>query len=71
MKLGITKEYHYQKLALESREVCHSFVYLATLLHSNNTNDVKELNELYTNKMLHRFLLCEIHHCIEGECFHF
>ena len=43
MKLGITKEYHYQKLAPESRKVCHILVYLATLLHSNNTNDVKEL----------------------------
>ena len=43
MKLGITKEYHYQKLALESRKVCHTLVYLATLLHSNNTKDVKEL----------------------------
>ena len=43
MKLGITKEYHYQKLALESRKLCHTLVYPATLLHSNNTKDVKEL----------------------------
>ena len=48
MKLGITKEYHYQKLALESRKVCHTLVYLATLLHSNNTEDVKELMAYYT-----------------------
>ena len=50
MKLGITKEYHYQKLALKSRKVCHALVYLATSLHSNNTNDVKELNGLYTKR---------------------
>ena len=37
------KEYHHQKLALESRNVCHTLVYLATLLHLNNTKDVKEL----------------------------
>ena len=43
MRLGITKEYHYQKLALESRNVCHTLIYLATLLHSNNAKDVKEL----------------------------
>ena len=43
MRLGITKEYHYQKLALETKNVCHILVYLATLLHSNNTKDVKEL----------------------------
>ena len=43
MKLGITKEYHYQKLALESKKVCHTLVYLTTLLHSNNTKAVKEL----------------------------
>ena len=43
MRLGITKEYHCQKLALESRKVCHTLIYLATLLHSNNTKDVKEL----------------------------
>ena len=43
MKLGITKEYHYLKLALESRKVCHILVYLATLLRSSNTKDVKEL----------------------------
>ena len=43
MKLGITKEYHHQKLALESRKVCHTLVYLATLRHSNNTKDVKEV----------------------------
>ena len=36
-------EYHYQKLALESRKVCHTLVYLGTLLHSNNTKNVKEL----------------------------
>ena len=43
MRLGITKGYHYQKLALESRKVCHTLAYLAALLHSNNTKDVKEL----------------------------
>ena len=43
MKLGITKECHCQKLALESRKVRHTLVYLATLLRSNNTKDVKEL----------------------------
>ena len=43
MRLGITKEYHHQKLALESRKVCHILVYLATLLHSNNTKDVNEV----------------------------
>ena len=43
MRLGITKKYHFQKLALESRKVCHALVYLATLLHLNNTKDVKEL----------------------------
>ena len=50
MKLGTTKEYHYQKLAPDSRKVCYTFVYLATLLHSNNTNDVKELNGPYTKR---------------------
>ena len=43
MRLNITKEYHYQKLALESRKVCRTPLYVATLLHSNNTKDVKEL----------------------------
>ena len=43
MRLGITKEYQYQKLAPESRKVCHALAYLATLLHLNNTKDVKEL----------------------------
>ena len=43
MKLGITKEYHHQKLALERRKVCHTLVYLVTLLHSSNTKDVKEV----------------------------
>ena len=36
-------EYHHQKLALESRNFCHTLAYLATLLHSNNAKDVKEL----------------------------
>ena len=36
------KEYHHQKLAAESRNFCHTPAYLATLLHSNNTKDVKE-----------------------------
>ena len=43
MRIGITYEYHYQKLSLESRKVCHTLVYLVTLLHSNNAKDVKEL----------------------------
>ena len=43
MRLNITKEYHYQKLALESRKVCRTPLYVATLPHSNNTKDVKEL----------------------------
>ena len=50
MKLGITQEYHYQKLSLERRKVCHALVYQATLLDSNNNKDVKELNGLYTKK---------------------
>ena len=37
------KEYHHQKLAPESRNVCHTPAYLAALLHSNITKDVKEL----------------------------
>ena len=36
-------EYHHQKLALESRNFCHTLAYPATLLHSNNAKDVKEL----------------------------
>ena len=36
-------EYHHQKLALESKNFCHTPAYLATLLHSNNAKDVKEL----------------------------
>ena len=51
MRLGITKEYHYQKLALESRKVCHTLVYLATLLHSNHTKDVKELMAYVQNNV--------------------
>ena len=43
MRLGIAKEYHYQKLTVESRKLCLTLAYLATLLHSNNTKDVKEL----------------------------
>ena len=43
MRLGITKEYHHQKIALESRKICHTLVYLATLLHSNNAEDMKEV----------------------------
>ena len=43
MRLGITKEYHHEKLALESRKVCHTLVYLVTLLHSSDTKDVKEV----------------------------
>ena len=66
-------EYHHQKLALESRNFYRTPAYLATLLHSNNTKDVKELmaRPIYKKKMLQRFLLCEFHHCIEGESFHF
>ena len=41
--ISMYEEYHYQKLALESKKVCYTFVYLATLLRSNNTKDVKEL----------------------------
>ena len=37
------KEYYYQKLALENRNFYHTPAYLATLLHSNTTKDVKEL----------------------------
>ena len=37
------KKYHHQKLALVSRNVCHTLAYLTTLLHSNDTKDVKEL----------------------------
>ena len=37
------KEYHHQKRVLENRNFCHIPAYLATLLHSNNTKDVKEL----------------------------
>ena len=37
------KEYHHQKLTLESRSFSHTPAYLATSLHSNNTKDVKEL----------------------------
>ena len=42
-------EYHYQKLALENRSFCHTPAYLATLLRSNNTKEVKELM-VYTQK---------------------
>ena len=70
MRIGITKKYRYQKLALESRKICHTLVYLVTLLHSNNTKDVKELWPIY-EKMLQRFLLCELHHCIEENVFIF
>ena len=48
------KEYHHQKLALESSNFCHTPAYLATLLHLNNAKDVKEL-VAYTKKMLQRF----------------
>ena len=37
------KEYHHLKLALKSRNFCHTPAYLATLLHSNNAKDEKEL----------------------------
>ena len=37
------KEYHHQKLALESRNFYHTPAYLATLPHSKNTKDAKEL----------------------------
>ena len=37
------KGYDYQKLFSESENFCHTPAYLATLLHSNNTKDVKEL----------------------------
>ena len=37
------KEYHHQKLLVESRNFCHTPAYLATLFHSNNTKDGKEL----------------------------
>ena len=72
MKLGklITKEYHYQKLALESRKLCHTLVYPATLLHSNNTKDVKKLMA-YIRKDVAKVLVVRTSHCIEGECFHF
>ena len=65
------KEYHHQKLPLESRNFCHTPAYLATLLHSNNAKDVKELTAYVRKKMLQRFLLCEFHHSVQGECFHF
>ena len=58
------KEYHHQKLALESRNVCHTPAYLATLLHSNNTKDVKELGAYIRKKccsmtpVLHTALSC-------------
>ena len=64
------KEYHHQKLALESSNFCHTPAYLATLLHLNNAKDVKEL-VAYTKKMLQRFLRCEFHHCVEEKCFDF
>ena len=44
------KEYHHQKLALVSRNFCRTPAYLATLLHSNNTKDVKELALLANEK---------------------
>ena len=50
------REYHHQKLALMSRNFCHTPAYLATLLHSNNTKDVKEL-VVYTRKK-----------CCKGSC---
>ena len=43
-------EYHYHKLALKSRNVFHIPAYLATLLHSNNTKDVKELKAYIRKK---------------------
>ena len=43
------KEYHHQKLALESSNFCNIPTYLDTLLHSNNAKDVKEL-VVYTKK---------------------
>ena len=64
-------EYHHQKLALESRNFCHTSAYLAPLLHSNNAKDVKELIAYIRKKLLQRLLLCEFHHCVEGECFNY
>ena len=61
------KEYHYQKLALESRKVCRTFVYLATLLHSNNTKDVKELMA-QIRKNVAKVLAVRTS---SGDCFHF
>ena len=49
-------EYHHQKLALESRNLCHSPAYLATLLYSNNVKDVKELMAYVRKK------------CCKGSC---
>ena len=60
------KEYHHQKLALESRKVCHTPAYLATLVHSNNTKNVKELMAYIRKKSL--WPIYEFHHCIAGEC---
>ena len=69
------KEYHQRKLALESRNFCHTPAYLAALLHSSNTKDVKEvmayIRKKKKKKTLQRFLVREFHHCVEGECFSF
>ena len=51
-QLARYKEYHHQKLALESRNVSHIPAYLATLLHSNNTKDVKELMAYVQKKVV-------------------
>ena len=59
-----------RELALESRKVCHTFVYLAKLLHSNNTKGVKEIMA-YTRKNVAKVLAVQTHHCIERERFHF
>ena len=50
------KEYHHQKLAVESRNFCHTPAYLVALLHSNNTKDVKELMTYIRKK------------CCKGSC---
>ena len=50
------KEYHHQKLALESRNFCHTSAYLATLLHSTNAKDVELM--AYTRKKCCKGFCC-------------
>ena len=58
--------YHHQKLALESRGFCRTPAYLVTLLHSNNTKDVKEL--MAYMRGYHFVLISKICAYFQGQC---